>query len=140
MAWLTSVSMEDQRFGWVTEKPNPATQEAFLHFTGFKLKQTHSLKPQRPQEGRQGSTREEKPKLPENHSCTLYGRHKPVLVSCWKLREQKHSDRSQKQAWPCGGGLLASSAISLRFQEHISSRTGNEQNKSQVQDPVVFCR
>lgn len=62
-----------------------------------------------------------------------------MRVSCWKLREQKHSDTSQKQAWPCGGGLLASSAVSLRFREHISSRTGSEQNKSQVQDPVAFC-
>lgn len=62
-----------------------------------------------------------------------------MRVSCWKLREQKHSDTSQKQAWPCGGRLLASSVVSLRFREHISSRTRSEQNKSQVQDPVVFC-
>lgn len=48
--------------------------------------------------------------------------------------------RSRHGLVEVGGGLLASNAISLRFREHISSRTGNEQNKSQVQDPVVFCR
>lgn len=67
------------------------------------------------------------------------------ISQCWSVvgieREECRStvtDHRSRHGLVEVGGLLVSRAISLRFREHISSTTGSEQNKSQVQDLVVF--